>query len=201
MRCALHPKRLPGPMWPTFYVGSSLPEGTVYFSSDGRYRQGAIQGRSVALQPAGYIGASTRRENRRRQIAALSLQIEEQQQQIHATLEQIHRAETDLSLLQNGYEQRPTTADLAACLQLASTQRAEMEQKERIHEDRRQRFLHQQEQANALRAQLLPLTKDYCPMSEMPIPMKPWQAAVTSTEACFRIFPPTNRSWNSPKAA
>lgn len=139
---------------------SSLPEGTVYFSSDGRYRQGAIQGRSAALQPAGYIGASTRRENRRRQIAALSLQIEEQQQQIHATLDQIHRAETDLSLLQNGYEQRPTTADLAACLQLASTQRAEMDQKERIHEDRRQRFLHQQEQANALRAQLLPLTKD-----------------------------------------
>lgn len=35
-----------------------------------------------------------------------------------------------------------------------------MEQKERIHEDRRERFLRQQEQANALRAQLLPLTKD-----------------------------------------
>jgi len=43
---------------------SEESEGNAWFAADGRYRQGVLQGQSVAQQPAGYIGACARRANR-----------------------------------------------------------------------------------------------------------------------------------------
>lgn len=138
---------------------SSLPECNVYFSENGSYRQGILQGHSVPLQPASYIGVSTRRENRQRQIDVLTHQIEEQQQQVHATMERLHQVESALSQLQDGYAHRPTTANLITALDMASTQRAEAEQKERIYSTCHQQVQRQQELLGTLRAQLLSLTK------------------------------------------
>ena len=95
---------------------SEQMEGNAWFAADGRYRQGVLQGQSVAQQPAGYIGASARRANRERQIEALARQIEEKQKELEAIRGRLRQTETAQRQLQQAYEARPTTADLALAL-------------------------------------------------------------------------------------
>ena len=138
---------------------SEEPAGHAWFAADGRYRQGVLQGRSVALQPAGYIGASARRANRERQIEALARQMEEKQQELEKIRERLHQNETARRQLQQAYEARPTTADLAVALDLAAKQRGEVERRERTLDDCAQRVQRQQKQLANLRAETLPLTQ------------------------------------------
>lgn len=134
-------------------------EGHAWFAADGRYRQGVLQGRSVALQPAGYIGASARRANRQRQIEALARQMEEKQNELEKIRERLHQNETSRRQLQQAYESRPTTADLAMALDLAAKQRDEVERRERTLDDCTQQLQRQQKQLADLRAGILPLTR------------------------------------------
>lgn len=138
---------------------SEQPEGHAWFAADGRYRQGVLQGRSVVLQPAGYIGASARRANRQRQIEALARQMEEKQNELEKIRERLHQNETSRRQLQQAYESRPTTADLATALDLAARQRDEVERRERTLEDCTQQLQRQQKQLADLRAEILPLTR------------------------------------------
>lgn len=138
---------------------SEQPEGHAWFAADGRYRQGVLQGRSVAQQPAGYIGASARRANRERQIQALAQQMEEKQQELEEIREHLHQNETAQRQLQQAYEVRPTTADLATALDLAAKQRTEVERRERALDDCAQQVLRQQKQLADLHAEVLPLTR------------------------------------------
>lgn len=138
---------------------SEQPEGNAWFAADGRYRQGVLQGRSVALQPAGYIGASARRANRERQIEALARQMEEKQQELEEIRERLHQNETARRQLQQAYESRPATADLAMALDLAAKQRGEVERSERTLDDCTQQVQRQQKQLADLRAEILPLTR------------------------------------------
>lgn len=138
---------------------SEQPAGHAWFAADGRYRQGVLQGRSVALQPAGYIGASARRANRERQIEALARQMEEKQQELEEIRERLHQNETARRQLQQAYESRPATADLATALDLAARQREEMERSERTLDDCTQQVQRQQKQLADLRAEILPLTR------------------------------------------
>lgn len=139
---------------------SEQPAGHAWFAADGRYRQGVLQGRSVALQPAGYIGASARRANRERQIQALARQMEEKQKELEEIQERLHRNETARRQLQQDYEARPTTADLAMALDLAAKQRDEVERSERTLDDCTQQVQRQQKQLADLRAEILPLTRE-----------------------------------------
>lgn len=138
---------------------SEQPAGHAWFAADGRYRQGVLQGRSVALQPAGYIGASARRANRQRQIEALARQMEEKQNELEKIRERLHQNETSQRQLQQAYESRPTTADLAMALDLAAKQRDEVERRERTLDDCTQQLQRQQKQLADLRAGILPLTR------------------------------------------
>lgn len=138
---------------------SEQPEGHAWFAADGWYRQGVLQGQSVAQQPAGYIGASARRANRERQIQALARQMEEKQQELEEIRERLHQNETAQRQLQHAYEARPTTADLATALDLAARQRDEVERRERILDDCMQQVQQQQKQLADLRAEILPLTR------------------------------------------
>lgn len=138
---------------------SEQPAGHAWFAADGRYRQGVLQGRSVALQPAGYIGASARRANRERQLAALARQIEEKQQELEEIRARLQQIETAQRQLQHAYEARPTTADLAMALDLAAKQRGEVERRERALEDCAQQVQRQKKQLADLRAEILPLTQ------------------------------------------
>ncbi|MBM6898389.1 hypothetical protein H6B10_01490 [Gemmiger formicilis] len=138
---------------------SEQPAGHAWFAADGRYRQGVLQGRSVAQQPAGYIGASARRANRERQIEALARQMEEKQQELEEIRERLHQNETSRRQLQRAYESRPATADLATALDLAARQREEVERSERTLDDCTQQVQRQQKQLANLRAEILPLTR------------------------------------------
>ena len=138
---------------------SEEPEGNAWFATDGRYRQGVLQGQSVALQPAGYIGASARRANRERQLAALARQMEEKQQELEEIRERLQHNEAAQRQLQQDYEARPTTADLAMALDLAAKQRGEVERRERALDDCAQQVRRQQKQLADLRAGILPLTQ------------------------------------------
>ena len=138
---------------------SEEPEGNAWFATDGRYRQGVLQGQSVARQPAGYIGASARRANRERQLAALARQIEEKQQELKEIQAHLQQIKTAQQQLQQAYEARPTTADLAVALDLAAKQRGEVERRERTLDDCAQRVQRQQKQLADLRAETLPLTQ------------------------------------------
>lgn len=138
---------------------SEQPAGHAWFAADGRYRQGVLQGHSVALQPAGYIGASARRANRQRQIQALARQMEEKQQELEEIRERLQQNETAQRQLQQAYEARPTTADLAMALDLAAKQRDEVERRERTLDDCTQQVQRQQKQLADLRAGTLPLTR------------------------------------------
>ncbi|MEE0801552.1 MAG: TIGR02680 family protein [Gemmiger sp.] len=138
---------------------SEQPAGHAWFAADGRYRQGVLQGRSVALQPAGYIGASARRANRERQIQALARQMEEKQQEQEEIRARLHQNEAARRQLQQAYESRPTTADLAMALDLAAKQRDEVERSERTLDDCTQQVQRQQKQLADLRAEILPLTR------------------------------------------
>lgn len=138
---------------------SEEPEGNAWFATDGRYRQGVLQGQSVAQQPAGYIGASARRANRERQLAALARQIEEKQQELKEIQARLQQIKTAQQQLQQAYEARPTTADLAVALDLAAKQRGEVERRERTLDDCAQRVQRQQKQLADLRAEILPLTQ------------------------------------------
>ena len=138
---------------------SEQPEGNAWFAADGRYRQGVLQGRSVARQPAGYIGASARRANRERQIEALARQMEEKQKELEEIRERLQQIKTAQQQLQQAYEARPTTADLAVALDLAAKQRGEVERRERTLDDCAQRVQRQQKQLADLRAEILPLTQ------------------------------------------
>ena len=138
---------------------SEQPVGHAWFAADGRYRQGVLQGRSVAQQPAGYIGASARRANRERQIQALARQMEEKQQELEKIQERLQQTEAARQQLQQAYEARPTTADLAMALDLAARQRDEVERGERTLDDCTQQLLRQQKQLADLRAEILPLTQ------------------------------------------
>ncbi|WP_300250209.1 SbcC/MukB-like Walker B domain-containing protein [uncultured Subdoligranulum sp.] len=138
---------------------SEQPEGNAWFAADGRYRQGVLQGRSVARQPAGYIGASARRANRERQIEALARQMEEKQKELEEIRERLQQIKTAQQQLQQAYEARPTTADLAVALDLAAKQRGEVERRERTLDDCAQRVQRQQKQLADLRAGILPLTQ------------------------------------------
>lgn len=138
---------------------SEKPEGNAWFAADGRYRQGVLQGQSVAQQPAGYIGASARRANRERQLAALARQIEEKQQELEEIRARLQQIETAQRQLQHAYEARPTTADLAMALDLAAKQRGEVERRERALEDCAQQVQRQKKQLADLRAEILPLTQ------------------------------------------
>ena len=138
---------------------SEEPEGNAWFAADGRYRQGVLQGRSVARQPAGYIGASARRANRERQIEALARQMEEKQKELEEIRERLQHNEAAQRQLQQDYEARPTTADLAMALDLAAKQRGEVERRERTLDDCTQRVQRQQKQLADLRAETLPLTR------------------------------------------
>ena len=137
---------------------SEQPEGRAWFAADGRYRQGALQGYSVAQQPAGYIGASARRANRERQIAALAQQIEEKQRELDSVQACLQRVEMEQRQLQQAYDARPTTADLATALDLAAKQRDEVERRERICDECARKVRRQQEQLATLHAGILPLT-------------------------------------------
>ena len=138
---------------------SEQPEGNAWFAADGRYRQGVLQGRSVARQPAGYIGASARRANRERQIEALARQMEENQKELEEIRERLQHNEAAQRQLQQDYEARPTTADLATALDLAAKQRGEVEHRERALDDCTQQVQRQQKQLADLRAEILPLTR------------------------------------------
>lgn len=138
---------------------SEEPEGNAWFATDARYRQGVLQGQSVAQQPAGYIGASARRANRERQLAALARQIEEKQQELKEIQARLQQIKTTQQQLQQAYEARPTTADLAVALDLAAKQRGEVERRERTLDDCAQRVQRQQKQLADLRAETLPLTQ------------------------------------------
>lgn len=138
---------------------SEQPEGNAWFAADGRYRQGVLQGQSVAQQPAGYIGASARRANRERQIQALAQQIEEKQHELEEIRERLHQTETAQRRLQQAYEACPTTADLATALDLAAKQRTEVERRERTLDDCMQQVQQQQKQLADLHAEALPLTQ------------------------------------------
>lgn len=138
---------------------SEQPEGNAWFAADGRYRQGVLQGQSVAQQPAGYIGASARRANRERQIQALARQIEEKQKELEEIQGRLQQIKTAQQQLQQAYEARPTTADLAVALDLAAKQRGEVEHRERALDDCAQQVRRQQKQLADLRAKTLPLTR------------------------------------------
>ena len=138
---------------------SEEPAGHAWFAADGRYRQGVLQGRSVARQPAGYIGASARRANRERQIEALARQMEEKQKELEEIREHLQHNERAQRQLQQDYEARPTTADLAMALDLAAKQRGEVERRERALDDCAQQVRRQQKQLADLRAGILPLTQ------------------------------------------
>lgn len=146
------------------HIQVSFPEvwsrcaGHAWFAADGRYRQGVLQGQSVAQQPAGYIGASARRANRERQIQALAQQMEEKQQELEKIRERLHQSETAQRQLQQAYEGRPTTADLATALDLAARQQTEVERRERTLDDCTQQ-VQQQKQLADLRTGILPLTR------------------------------------------
>ena len=139
---------------------SERQEGNAWFAADGRYRQGILQGQSVAQQPAGYIGAYARRANRERQMAALARQIEEKQQELKGIRDRLRQIEAEQQQLRQAYEARPTTADLAMALDLAARQRDEVERRELTCDDCAQKVLRQQEQLATLRAEILPLTRD-----------------------------------------
>ena len=138
---------------------SEQPTGQAWFAADGRYRQGVLQGRSVALQPAGYIGASARRANRERQIEALARQMEEKQRELEEIRERLQQNERAQRQLQQAYEARPATANLAVALDLAAKQRDEVERRERTLDDCTQQLQRQQKQLADLRAETLPLTQ------------------------------------------
>lgn len=138
---------------------SEQPAGHAWFAADGRYRQGVLQGRSVALQPAGYIGASARRANRERQMEALARQMEEKQRELEEIRARLQQTEGAQRQLQQAYEARPTTADLAMALDLAARQRDETERRERTLDDCTQQLQRQQKQLADLRAEILPLTR------------------------------------------
>ena len=138
---------------------SEQPEGHAWFAADGRYRQGVLQGQSVTQHPAGYIGASARRANRERQLAALARQIEEKQQELKEIQARLQQIKTAQQQLQQAYEARPTTTDLAVALDLAAKQRGEVERRERTLDDCAQRVQRQQKQLADLRAETLPLTQ------------------------------------------
>lgn len=138
---------------------SEQPEGHAWFAADGRYRQGVLQGQSVTQHPAGYIGASARRANRERQIQALARQMEEKQQELEEIRERLYQNETAQRQLQQAYEARPTTADLATALDLAAKQQTEVERRERTLDDCMQQVQQQQKKLADLRAEILPLTR------------------------------------------
>lgn len=139
---------------------SEKQEGNAWFTADGCYRQGILQGRSVPLQPASYIGASARRANRERQLEALAQEIKEKKAEMDAVQALLRQAKSAEEQLRREFEQHPTTADLAAALQMAAEQRTETERKERLYNDCQLQVRHKQEKLDDLRAALLPLTKD-----------------------------------------
>lgn len=138
---------------------SEQPAGHAWFAADGRYRQGVLQGRSVALQPAGYIGASARRANRERQIEALARQIEEKQRELEEIQARLRQVEISQHQLQQAYEARPTTADLAMALDLAARQRNEVERRERTLDDCARQVQQQKKQLAAIHAEIVPQTQ------------------------------------------
>lgn len=138
---------------------SEEPEGNAWFATDGRYRQGVLQGQSVAQQPAGYIGASARRANRERQLAALARQIEEKQQELKEIQARLQQIKTAQQQLQQAYEARPTTADLAVALDLAAKQRGEVERRERTLDDCARQVQQQKMQLAAIHAEIVPQTQ------------------------------------------
>ena len=138
---------------------SGQPTGNAWFAADGRYRQGALQGQSVAQQPAGYIGALARRANRERQIEALSRQIEEKQRELEEIQARLRQVEISQHQLQQAYESRPTTADLAMALDLAARQRNEVERRERTLDDCARQVQQQKMQLAAIHAEIVPQTQ------------------------------------------
>lgn len=138
---------------------SQQREGSAWFAVDGSYRQGVLQGHSVARQPASYIGVYARRANRARQIAALTQQIEEKQRELDVLQTLLRQSEAAQRQLRQEYEARPTTADLATALELASRQRNEVESRERFCSDCAQQVRRQQERLATLHAEILPLTQ------------------------------------------
>ena len=138
---------------------SARQEGNTWFTADGSYRQGVLQGHSVAQQPASYIGASARRSHRERQIALFTQQIEEKQNEMAEIRIGLQQTEAAQRQLQQEYTARPTSADLAMAMDLAARQRDDVERKERTREDCAQQVRRQKEQLATLRAEILPLTQ------------------------------------------
>lgn len=140
---------------------SADTQGSVYFSGSGQYRQGIIQGCSVPAGEACYIGASARQANRARRLAALAGQIEEKQHEIRETEKLIQKTDTALAQLDEGYQRRPTTQELATALQYAMEQQALVERCERELAEKQAQADRQQKQLNELRSRFLEAAKGF----------------------------------------
>ena len=104
--------------------GIARPPSVRAAGPDGRYRQGVLRGKSVPDESARYIGATARQENRARQIAALDAQLADKEAEMREVEQERQAAQEALARLDEEYRQRPTTADVAAALQIADAQRA-----------------------------------------------------------------------------
>ena len=95
--------------------GSDLHARTA-FLPDGRFRNGALQGQSLAERPAGFVGASARRENLERQIDELEARLRAAEGQRLRDEEAVAGVVRRLALLQAERDQMPTTIDLDQAL-------------------------------------------------------------------------------------
>lgn len=105
-------------------ISQSDLNSTTAILSDGRFRNGIVQGRAHGYDPAGYVGAAARRANRERQIA----QLQQQLHQLEEQMQQVQQQRDSLTLrtekLQFEWEQLPNSADLDCAIEtLADAQR------------------------------------------------------------------------------
>lgn len=106
-------------------ISQSDMNAITVFRSDGRFRNGIVQGRSHGYVPAGFVGAAARRANRERQIAQLEQQLVELKNQV----QQVQQLKSNLMLrvekLQLEWEHLPNTTDLDCAIEtLTEAQRS-----------------------------------------------------------------------------
>ncbi len=103
---------------------------------DGRFRCGMLQGRSHAEAPAGFVGATAREENRRRQIQELEEQLAQLSAKIQAAQADAADCQEQLAQLAQEREQMPSAGELDQALALLEQARTELRQAEEVRERR-----------------------------------------------------------------
>lgn len=109
--------------------GSDLSARTALLP-DGRFRNGSLQGQSLAEGPAGFVGASARRANLERQISELETRLTEAVRQRQQDEERAAGIARRLDTLREELDLMPTTIDLDHALDMLEQARKKVRETE-----------------------------------------------------------------------